>query len=88
MWKPIDDDTPRDRKIILSSWRNGHCLWVTSAEWGVAMPGYIQCASYSGWFIDPVPIFDPSKSRKEYVSHGTIIGNTWPPTHWMDIPEC
>lgn len=86
-WRTIDSAPLSDEPILLAAFSGNNCLWSCAASWGTATPGYIQCASYSGWFPMLPALANPIRRGKgDYTLDGDIIGNWKPPTHWMQLP--
>jgi len=87
-WREIKY-APRDGTVVmLAHIVDGYVLWACAAEWGSAMPGYIQCASYSGWFHRLPATTDPARGPGEFAATGDIVAReTCPPTHFMPVPS-
>jgi hypothetical protein len=79
-----------EKPILLARFRAGADVpdYVVSAVWGTAFPSTIQCAFYSGWFVDGVPLEDPPKRRRgaQIMSGVVSFELDCAPTHWMEIP--
>lgn len=90
-WHPIETLENSDGEtLLLARFREGAALpdYVVSATFGVAMPGYTDCASYSGWFVDGVPLDDPPRYRGTRISSGILSkDHGFAPTHWTYIPK-
>lgn len=89
-WRPIAT-APKypECPLLLACFRptSPHPLYVVSASWGTAFPGTIQCASYAGWFVDPVPVADPPNYRGVKILNGVLDRTEFAPTHWRPIPS-
>lgn len=87
VWQPISTAPKDDDKHIwLASFVPGETIpkYIVQAIWGVVMPGYMHCASYSGWFVDLPLIADPSRFRGGRAEQGIIYEDgASGPTHWM-----
>lgn len=89
-WQPIE--TLREEEgppVLLARFVNGQVHWVILAEWGVAMPGYVHCASYSGWFPRFPVVSNPGRHRRDYEpgDGGEIMSLEYPPTHWQPLHD-
>lgn len=90
-WRPISTvEDAQDDLILLAHFPddNPTPLYVISAQHGTAMPGWIQLASYSGFFVDGIPLKDPERYRGVHITSGILPGENdeLAPTHWMRIP--
>lgn len=87
-WQPIETAPKDGTQVILAHIRNGAVYWVALAEWGSALPGTVQCASFSGWFAELPMMTDPARNPlRETRPAEPIIGHrNFPPTHWMPLP--
>lgn len=89
-WQPIETAPKGDDEVlILAHFRPGYHYpdYAVAASWGTAMPSYIQCASYSGWFVEGVPLADPPRRRGVNVANGILPSAEMAPTHWMRCPK-
>lgn len=87
-WRPIDT-APQDDPILVARFReNGEVPdYVVSACFGTGFPGRIQCASYSGWFVDAVPLEHPPV-KGIMILHGIVSRDPdHAPTHWMRMSK-
>jgi len=85
-WKPIKSapKTEGCAPIYLAHFQAKE-IWptyVVIARWGTDMPGYIHCASYSGWFVDGIPLEDPPRRKGVNNYHGILPRAEYAPTHW------
>ena len=93
-WKPIET-APKgeDQRVLLACFptqadiAEGTSFYVVSAIWGTEMPGWVQLASYSGWFVDPIPLEDPPRRKGIRLQSGILSRDEFAPTHWCEIPE-
>ena len=89
-WHLIDTAPAHtDESIIAARFREGCSIpdYVVSARYGTAFPIMIQCASYSGFFVDGVPIESPPRKGSIRL-FGIVSRDTeCAPTHWMEIPK-
>lgn len=87
-WRPIHTapQEPDGDPILLAHFdpREEFPIYAVMASWGTAMPGYIHCASYSGWFVASIPLRDPPRRRGTFFIDG-ILADELPPTHWMPL---
>ncbi len=85
-WQPIKT-APKEAPLLLARFHpeTDELLWACMAAYQTFTPGYIHCASYSGWVPGlPTIITDPTKSKGETYMDG-IIGTMYPPTHWAEL---
>lgn len=90
-WRPINTaiENP-DKKILIARFHPGNQIpdYVISATYGTEWPSFLDCATYSGWFVDGVPLRDPPRRKGVHLTFGILsIDGEWAPTHWMEIPE-
>ena len=87
LWRPIATAAhDPDAQVLLAKFSHDHDCpdYVVSAHWGTDMPGHTDLASYSGWFVDPVPLMDPPRHRRNVtVTFGILARDEWAPTHWL-----
>jgi len=86
-WRPIAEAPMDGTPVMLAHIVDKYVLWACAAEWGTALPGYIQCASYSGWFHRLPVTTDPARGPGEFAATGDIVArDCYPPTHFMPLP--
>ena len=60
-------------------------IYVVMACWGTEMPGHTSCTSYSGWFVEAIPLEDPPRRRGTIYASGILSRSSLPPTHWKGL---
>ena len=92
-WRPIETAEKGEKPLILARFRGPEMEWITKAEWGWQSLGYIQRASWSGWFVDTPAIVEDPMKRRSVKLYGTIHQEAYGesgPTHWrlmLEPPE-
>ncbi len=86
-WRPIETVPKDDIPVLLARFHpeTNELMWACMAAHQTFLPGYIHCASYSGWVPGlPTIITDYTTSKNEIYTDG-IIGTMCPPTHWAEL---
>jgi hypothetical protein len=96
-WRLITELHPNrdpDNLVLLAHFNEppheGPPDYVTLASWGTVMPvytdGYIECASYSGWYCSGVPTVGKPWEWTANCPGFLPTDPAYAPTHWMPLP--
>lgn len=78
---------PKDGRLILLARlsEEGHPVWVALASWQYATLGFIHCASFSGWYVNPFWTVEPGSKRSDAHEGFLSLDERYGPTHWSEV---